>query len=113
MSKTQSGKTSNGDATTTMMANRGSEAMSDNSSKNSNGEEAPLLVEEETTEKPTGESATEQVERRLQELRERIRAADTAYYANDNPIISDAEYDDLMRELRALEEAYPELVIPD
>src|SRR5262245_11909715 len=117
MSETQSGKTSNSDATTsaitTATANKGSDVMSDKGSKNGNGEDAPLLVEEETAEKSTGESATEQVERRLQELRERIHAADTAYYVNDNPILSDAEYDDLMRELRALEEAYPELVIPD
>ncbi len=50
---------------------------------------------------------------RAQELRERIRAADYAYYVLDNPIISDAEYDDLMRALRALEEAHPELQEPE
>ena len=43
-------------------------------------------------------------EQRLAELRERIIAADHGYYALDNPLISDAEYDALMRELRALEE---------
>ncbi len=47
------------------------------------------------------------------ELRERILAADNAYYVLDNPILSDAEYDDLMRELRALEAAHPELRTPD
>lgn len=46
---------------------------------------------------------------RVQELRERVRGADYAYYVLDNPIISDAEYDDLMRAIRALEEAHPEL----
>ena len=55
----------------------------------------------------------EQVQQRLDELRERVRAADTAYYVNDNPIMSDAEYDALMRELRALEEANPALIVPD
>lgn len=50
---------------------------------------------------------------RAEELRERLRAADHAYYVLDNPIISDAEYDDLMRALRALEEAHPELRVPD
>ncbi len=47
------------------------------------------------------------------ELRERILAADNAYYVLDNPLLSDAEYDGLMRELRALEAAYPELRTPD
>jgi DNA ligase (NAD+) len=50
---------------------------------------------------------------RAQELRERIREADYAYYVLDNPVISDAEYDDLMRALRALEEEHPELLESD
>ena len=55
----------------------------------------------------------EQVAARLAQLREQLVAADHAYYALDNPLISDAEYDALMRELRALEEAYPALITPD
>jgi DNA ligase (NAD+) len=35
------------------------------------------------------------------------------YYVLDQPTVSDAEYDVLMRELLALEERYPELVTPD
>ena len=54
-----------------------------------------------------------QTEQRAVALRARIREADRAYYQQDNPIISDAEYDALMRELRALEEAYPAIVTPD
>lgn len=46
---------------------------------------------------------------RLQALRERVRAADYAYYTLDNPTISDAEYDDLMRAIRAIEDAHPTL----
>src|SRR5690242_11701649 len=46
-------------------------------------------------------------------LREQIRAADHAYYVLDNPVLSDAEYDRLMRELQGLEEAHPELRSPD
>jgi DNA ligase (NAD+) len=46
-------------------------------------------------------------------LREAIRAADHAYYVLDQPVLSDAEYDRLMRELQALEEAQPALVTPD
>jgi DNA ligase (NAD+) len=54
-----------------------------------------------------------QTEQRADALRTRIREADRAYYEQDNPIISDAEYDELMRELRALEEANPAIVTPD
>ncbi len=46
-------------------------------------------------------------------MRGRIIAADHAYYALDNPLISDAEYDALMRELRALEDAFPALITPE
>ena len=35
------------------------------------------------------------------------------YHVLDSPIISDAEYDALMRELRGLEDTYPELRTPD
>ena len=42
---------------------------------------------------------------RIAALRAEIRTHDHAYYVLDNPRISDAEYDALMRELRALEEA--------
>jgi DNA ligase (NAD+) len=50
---------------------------------------------------------------RAAELRERIRMADEAYYGKDQPVLSDADYDDLMKELRAIEEQEPELVTPD
>ena len=42
---------------------------------------------------------------RIAALRAEIRAHDHAYYVLDNPLIADAEYDALMRELRALEAA--------
>src|SRR5512134_3116160 len=50
---------------------------------------------------------------RVRELRERILAADHAYYVLDQPILADPEYDRLMRELVELEAAHPELVTPD
>jgi DNA ligase (NAD+) len=50
---------------------------------------------------------------RAAELREQIRRADREYYELDDPTLGDDEYDDLMRELRALEEADPSLVTPD
>ena len=50
---------------------------------------------------------------RVVALRERIREAEHAYYALDNPIISDAEFDELVRELMALEQQHPELITPE
>ena len=50
---------------------------------------------------------------RLAALRAEIRAHDHAYYVLDNPLIADAEYDALMRELRALEAASGEPVPAD
>ncbi|MDY3331762.1 MAG: NAD-dependent DNA ligase LigA [Pelistega sp.] len=54
-----------------------------------------------------------EVTARLEALREEIRRHDYAYYVKDEPLISDNEYDGLMRELQALEEQYPELVTAD
>lgn len=58
-------------------------------------------------------SAEVMPEERVNTLRERIRAAEHAYYALDNPIMSDAEFDDLVRELQALEAEHPEFIAPD
>src|SRR5436309_14817918 len=45
--------------------------------------------------------------RRVEELRDLIDYHNYRYHVLDDPEISDAEYDELMRELRALEEAFP------
>jgi len=50
---------------------------------------------------------------RAETLREQIRYHNYRYYVLDDPVVSDAEYDALLRELRTLEEAHPELVTPD
>ena len=50
---------------------------------------------------------------RARALRTAIRAADHAYYVLDQPVLSDAEYDRLMRELQALEAEHPELAPAD
>ena len=49
----------------------------------------------------------------VDKLRELINYHNYRYYVLDSPEISDAEYDELMLELRRLEEAHPELIAPD
>lgn len=51
--------------------------------------------------------------KRIDELVSQLRRHDDLYYGQDRPEISDAEYDRLFRELRALEEAHPDLVRAD
>jgi len=50
----------------------------------------------------------ELIKSRIDFLREEIKKHNKAYYQNDAPIISDAQYDELFRELRSLENTYPE-----
>ncbi len=74
--------------------------------------------EVETAEKRPDVSADsidspEEAQRAVEELREAIRYHDYRYYVLDDPVISDAEYDELMRTLEALEEDFPELVTAD
>ncbi len=49
----------------------------------------------------------------IEALRETLRHHEHLYYVLDKPEITDAEYDQLMRKLQALEAAHPELVTPD
>jgi DNA ligase (NAD+) len=58
-------------------------------------------------------SDIERAKARHAELSEQITDADYRYYTLDSPTISDIDYDTKMRELRALEEQYPELRTPD
>ncbi len=58
-------------------------------------------------------TAPEGAARRAEALREELRAHDHAYYVLDRPTVSDATYDERMRELRALEAADPALVTAD
>ena len=51
--------------------------------------------------------------KRVDELRKLIARHDHLYYALDRPEVSDAEYDALMRELRALEASHPDLITPE
>src|SRR5581483_8256180 len=51
--------------------------------------------------------------REVEQLRKELRRHEHLYYVLDQPEISDAEYDALMRKLQALEAKHPELVTPD
>ncbi len=57
--------------------------------------------------------ASLELQQRALELREQIRYHEHRYYVLDDPEISDAEYDALMNELKAVEQAHPELITPD
>ncbi len=49
----------------------------------------------------------------IEKLRQELRLHEHQYYVLDDPKISDAEYDALMRRLQELEHAHPELLTPD
>ncbi len=53
------------------------------------------------------------LQQRLAELREQINFHNYRYNVLDDPVISDAEYDRLMIELRQIEAAHPEWITPD
>jgi len=51
---------------------------------------------------------TEDIKKKIEALRQKIRHHDYLYYVLSQPEISDKEYDDLMRQLKDLEDKYPE-----
>ncbi len=53
------------------------------------------------------------ISKRAEDLRRELEHHEYLYYVLDHPEISDAEFDRLMRELRDLEDAHPELRTPD
>ncbi|MFF5335021.1 NAD-dependent DNA ligase LigA [Streptomyces sp. NPDC013181] len=73
-----------------------------------------MAGEEQTTGQGAGQTEVpaEARERHLL-LAEQIEEHRFRYYVNDQPVVSDAEFDRLMRELEALEDAHPELRTPD
>ncbi|OZH52281.1 NAD-dependent DNA ligase LigA [Hydrocoleum sp. CS-953] len=56
---------------------------------------------------------TPEIEQYTQQLRGKLQEAGYAYYVLDNPIMEDAVYDRLLRELQELETQYPQLIVPD
>jgi DNA ligase (NAD+) len=57
--------------------------------------------------------ASKDVEKKIEDLREKIRHHEYRYYVLDDPEISDYDFDKLMEQLKKLEAAHPELITPD
>lgn len=55
----------------------------------------------------------DKVKKQIEKLREQIRDADYKYYVLSEPEISDKEYDDILGELKKLEEKYPQFITDD
>ncbi|MQY56616.1 NAD-dependent DNA ligase LigA, partial [bacterium] len=54
-----------------------------------------------------------QAKQRIQKLREDIKYHEKKYYVDNDPQISDFEFDTLVKELEALEKQFPELITPE
>jgi DNA ligase (NAD+) len=54
-----------------------------------------------------------EAKKEIEKLREQINYHNYHYYVENNPVISDYEYDMLLKKLEALEQEYPELITPD
>jgi len=70
-------------------------------------------VEQKPDVSPESIESKKEAEKAVKELREAIRYHNYRYYVLDDPVISDAEYDELMEKLRTLELKFPELQSPD
>lgn len=55
----------------------------------------------------------QEIQTETAKLREELENHNYFYYVLDQPQISDAAYDNLMRKLQQLEESYPELIVPE
>ena len=53
------------------------------------------------------------LDKKIESLRKKIRHHEYRYYVLDDPEVSDADFDKLMNELKAIEKEHPELITPD
>ncbi|MBW7898123.1 DNA ligase [Candidatus Brocadiaceae bacterium B188] len=53
------------------------------------------------------------IKENIEQLRDTIRYHDRKYYVENNPEITDYEYDQLVKELQQREKTYPHLIVPD
>jgi len=58
-------------------------------------------------------TATKDIQKKIDALRDKIRQHEYRYYVLDDPEISDAEFDKLMEQLKHLEAEHPDLIMPD
>lgn len=77
------------------------------------GQAAPAAEQVQLLDAQTLANATTSPQTRIEELRREIEHNSYLYYAKDAPAISDAAFDSLMHELRALEAAHPEYYDPN
>ncbi|MBN9388477.1 MAG: NAD-dependent DNA ligase LigA [Chloroflexi bacterium] len=72
------------------------------------------IAETPTNPQPIPENITEdQANQRILDLRHQIEYHNYRYYILDDPEVTDAEFDALFRELKALETRFPELITPE
>ncbi|HYV01993.1 MAG TPA: NAD-dependent DNA ligase LigA, partial [Actinomycetota bacterium] len=71
---------------------------------------APELIDER---REGEERRLSEARKRAEELREEISFHAYRYHVQDDPVVSDAEYDEMVRELQKLETEFPELITPD
>lgn len=57
--------------------------------------------------------SSEEITDRVNQLRQKLNYHNHRYYVLNSPEVSDGEYDELMRELKKLEDEHPELITPD
>ena len=55
----------------------------------------------------------DEIKRKIQELSDKLNYHNTRYYVDSNPIISDYDFDMMMKELEAIEKDYPQFKLPD
>ena len=53
-----------------------------------------------------------EIEKKIEELRQKIRYHNYRYYVLDDPLVLDIEYDQLMKELEEWEMKYPQYITP-
>jgi DNA ligase (NAD+) len=82
-----------------------------NDHSSENEREAPPEKKPEVS--PESISSKDRAREAIDKLRDAIRYHNYRYYVLDDPAISDAAYDALMRELETLEERFPDLRTPD
>ncbi|OLC93413.1 MAG: DNA ligase (NAD(+)) LigA, partial [Acidobacteria bacterium 13_1_40CM_4_58_4] len=58
-------------------------------------------------------TATQDIEKKIETLRDKIRHHEYRYYVLDDPEISDTDFDQLMNQLKKLEGEHPDLIKPD